>query len=66
METQKLAKVDNLVGKKVTKLKNLVGKKWLNFVQVANFFADFLFLPTKIFADFLFTDKVPPTAYHTA
>ena len=42
----------------MTKLENLVGKKWLNFVQVTNFFADFLFLPTKIFADFFFTDKV--------
>ena len=40
------------------KLENLLRKKWLNFGQVTNFFADFLFLPTKIFADFFFTDKV--------
>ena len=32
---------------KVTKLENLVGKKWLN-VQVTNIFADFLFLPIKL------------------
>ena len=28
---------------------------FLNFVQVTNVFADFLFLPTKIFADFFFS-----------
>ena len=36
---------------KLTKFENLVGKKWLNFVQVTNIFADFLFLPTKFFSE---------------
>ena len=44
---------------KVTKIENLVCKKWLSFVQAqVQFFANFLFLPTKIFCRLFFTDKV--------